>query len=294
MTLNLLMLLIALAFVLGWRKRRRSSRVVAGVAVLFLLAVGCGPLPALLLGRLQADVMQDRPADWGARNVIVLLGAGTVRVGNAGPVEASLFAYGRINRAVTLYRSCKAAGRVCKLEVSGGDARGLGQSEADVYGQDIRRLGVIGDDLLLESNSMNTWQNAQFSRPLLDAESADRVFLVSSGFHLRRGLLYFRAFWYQGDTRAGGLCQRGAVVAAVVIQLHHGRSRLARVRRYRAVSRLQRAGLERYRDPARRAVETALPERIECVPATGSRFRPCFRPCRAMPCRSRSGSEHHS
>ena len=194
MSLNVLMILIALAWLLGWRKRRHSSGVLAVLALVFFLAVGCGPLPVLLLGRLQSDVTHARPLDWGQRNVIVLLGAGTVRVDGAGPVEASLFAYGRINKAVALYRACKATGNVCKLEISGGDARGLGQSEADIYGQDIRQLGVPADDLLLESHSMNTWQNAQFSGALLEAEAADRVFLVSSGFHLRRGLLYFRHF----------------------------------------------------------------------------------------------------
>jgi uncharacterized SAM-binding protein YcdF (DUF218 family) len=194
MSVNVLMVLIALAFLLGRLKWWRSSRALAGIAVLLFLAVGCGPVPVWLLGRLQSQVTRDNPVDWGQRNVIVLLGAGTVRVGAGGPVEASVFAYSRINKAVALYRACKTTGRQCKLEVSGGDARGLGKSEAEIYGVNIRQLGVEPADLLLESRSMNTWQNAQFSAPLLQAESADRVWLVSSAFHLRRGVLYFSHF----------------------------------------------------------------------------------------------------
>jgi uncharacterized SAM-binding protein YcdF (DUF218 family) len=41
---------------------------------------------------------------------------------------------------------------------------------------------------------MNTWQNAQFTRPLLQRYNADRVLLVSSGIHLRRSMLYFSHF----------------------------------------------------------------------------------------------------
>ncbi len=194
MTLNTLLVLIVLALVLAWLQMRRSSRALTAVAVLFFLAVGCGPVPVALLERLQADFVHENTISWGQRNVIILLGAGTVRVGDVGPAEASLFAYGRINKAVALYHACKEADRDCKLEVSGGDARGLGTSEAEIYGADIRQLGVDPADLLLESRSMNTWQNAQFSGRLLESISADRILLVSSAFHLRRGMLYFKHF----------------------------------------------------------------------------------------------------
>jgi uncharacterized SAM-binding protein YcdF (DUF218 family) len=194
MSLGVLLFLSVLAVVLAWQKWRRSSQLLAGVVVLAFFAVGCGPVPNALLARLQSEFVHENPISWGQRNVIILLGAGTVRVGDGGLVEASVFAYGRINKAVVLYRACKAAGRQCKLELSGGDARRLGTSEAEVYSVDVRQLGVEPADLLRESQSMNTWQNAKFSAPLLQGESADRVVLVSSGFHLRRGMLYFSHF----------------------------------------------------------------------------------------------------
>ena len=194
MIMNLLLILIALASVLALLRWRRCSRVLLGLAVLLLLATGCGPLPIWLLAQLQADVAVQAPIAWGQRNAIVLLGAGTVRVAGTGAVEASLFAYGRISKTAMLYRECRQAVRECKVEVSGGDARGLGESEAAIYANDLQRLGVDAADLLLEPRSMNTWQNAQFSGPLLKTFAADRVLLVSSAFHLRRGMLYFSHF----------------------------------------------------------------------------------------------------
>jgi uncharacterized SAM-binding protein YcdF (DUF218 family) len=58
----------------------------------------------------------------------------------------------------------------------------------------LRRLGVSAQDLQLESRSMNTWQNAQFSRPLLQAYAPQKLVLVSSAIHLRRSMLSFRHF----------------------------------------------------------------------------------------------------
>jgi uncharacterized SAM-binding protein YcdF (DUF218 family) len=194
MTMNVLLILIVLALVLARLKRRRCSRALWALALILLLAAGCGPLPIWLLAQLQSGYATTAPVSWGQRNAIVLLGAGSVRLAGSSEVEASLFAYGRISKAAELYRECRRAGRECKVEVSGGDARWLGQPEAAIYAGDLQRLGVDAADLLLEPRSMNTWQNAQFSEPLLKTYGADRVLLVSSGFHLCRGMLYFAHF----------------------------------------------------------------------------------------------------
>ena len=195
MTFDVLIVLVLLALLLARWRRRRGSNVLAVLAVLLFVGVGCGPLPVALLTQLQAPYAMRAPVSWGQRNAIVLLGGGTVRVPGTPAIEARLFAYGRISQAAALYHDCRRdAQRSCKVEVSGGDVANRGRSEADVYGQDLRELGVDPADILLETRSMNTWQNAQFSVPLLKAYAPDRVLLVSSGFHLRRGVLYFTHF----------------------------------------------------------------------------------------------------
>jgi len=196
MTVAVVLVLLVLALALAGARWRRGSRVLLALALAWVFAVGCGWLPSLLLTRLQAGFAAQVPEHWGQHNVIVLLGAGTVRPATE-PVEASLFAYGRIDKAAALYHACRQSGSVCRIEVSGGDARGLGHSEAEIYAANLRALGVDEADLLLEPRSMNTWQNAQFSGELLRTEGADRVWLVSSGYHLRRGMLYFSHFGVQ-------------------------------------------------------------------------------------------------
>lgn len=193
MTLIVVILLLLFAVALRAMKWRGCSRTLSVLAVLLFFAAACGPLPAWLLSELQGPYAKPAANDWAAHNAIVLLGAGTVRTG-AGALEPSFFSNGRILRTAELYRDCISAERDCKVLVSGGDAEKHGAAEADVYGEALKQLGVDTKDLQLESRSMSTWQNAQFSRLLLLSDGAQRVLLVSSGIHLRRSLLYFAHF----------------------------------------------------------------------------------------------------
>jgi len=201
MILTLFLILLLVALLCGWRRRRRAAGSLAVIAMGWLFVAGCGPLTGLLLDNLQSGFAPD-VAGWGQRNVIILLGAGTVRTG-VGSVEPSLYADGRILRSAELYRSCKATGADCKVEVSGGDAAHNGHAEADTYAITLDRLGVPRSDMILEARSMNTFQNAQNSKPLLDAYAADKIVLVSSAIHLKRAVLYFAHFGIRAEPVRG-------------------------------------------------------------------------------------------
>ncbi|MEP6897203.1 MAG: YdcF family protein [Rhodanobacter sp.] len=197
MTLILLLLLLALAAIAGWRCRLRLARGLAAVTLLLFLAIACGPVPQLMLHDLQDTYASTVSGPWAARNAIVVLGVGTTRASPGAPLEPPVFAYGRLTRASMLYRDCKASGKQCLVLVSGGDPQHHGAAEAAIYGDVLRRLGVAPDDLQIESRSMTTWQNAQFSRAMLLAYSPQRLLLLTSGFHMRRSLLYFAHFGMQ-------------------------------------------------------------------------------------------------
>jgi uncharacterized SAM-binding protein YcdF (DUF218 family) len=194
MTLFWLILILVAGGLCVMLKWRRTGHALLGVSVILFIVVGCGPLPSWVLGRLQSSYAGTQAIEWKPRNAIVLLGAGTERAKGAETVEPGMFSYGRIVKATELYNACRHAGETCKLVVTGGDPRDNGTSEAAVYRDTLERLGVNAADIVLEPNSMNTWQNAQFTSGLLKKLDADQVVLVSSGFHLRRGALYFAHF----------------------------------------------------------------------------------------------------
>lgn len=193
MTLTLLLIVLLAAWLAAWRRRYRWSLAFLAVGVSGYLLVGSGVLPRWLIGQLQGPYAL-RPAQaWAPRNVVVLLTGEQVRV-PPGILEPGLGSYGRIAQAAMMYHDCQAAKVLCKVLVSGGDPDGYGTSLAVVYGSVLQHLGVSAQDLLLEPRSANTWQNAKFTQPMLHAVSPARVWLVTSGFHMRRALAYFARF----------------------------------------------------------------------------------------------------
>ncbi len=194
MTFALLLILLLIAGGCALLKWHRMSSFFCCAAGLFFWSVGSGLAAQWLLTDLQAAYARDVPPDWGKRNAIVMLGAGTVQIPNTHQVEAGTLAYARILKTLALYQACRHSGHTCTVIVSGGDAQHHGRPEAEVYGGILRSLGVSASELLLETKSMNTYQNAQFSRALLAQLHADRIVLVTSGFHMRRSLLYFAHF----------------------------------------------------------------------------------------------------
>ncbi len=193
MTLPVFACLLLLAALFGWRGWRRLGWSIVALAALLFGLVGGGILPRLLLHRLQAPYALRPALSWSPRNAIVLLTGDSVYIPHD-KVEPSMTAYGRITEAAVLYNACRQAQVACKVLVSGGDPSRMGTTLAASYGAVLRRLGVPAADLVLESRSNTTWQNGQFSRPLLAALGAPHVWLVSSAWHLRRSVLYFSHF----------------------------------------------------------------------------------------------------
>jgi uncharacterized SAM-binding protein YcdF (DUF218 family) len=191
MTLAVLLLVVAVATLLVVFGRRRSGLAFYAIALVMFLAVGCGIAPRLLLANLQSGYGTEI-SRWSAHNDIVLLGAGAQRTEHG--VELPIFSYGRLTRAFELYRDCKSHAVECHIISSGGDARRYGKSEADLYQAALLRLGAADSDLINESRSLNTWQNAQFTAQILQQHPAGTVVLVTSGLHSKRSAQYFSHF----------------------------------------------------------------------------------------------------
>ncbi|WP_420962803.1 YdcF family protein [Brucella sp. IR073] len=194
MSFNVLIIMVAAAVCCAFFRWRLAARTLLTLAVVLFLAIGCGPLTSLILGNLQGPYLTPQPVQWGKRNAIVLLGGGLEKVGETHLVEPEIIAYGRIVKATELYDECRKTAADCKILVTGGDPLNTGESEANVYKGVLTRIGVDPADVMTEDKSKNTWQNAQFSRPLLEAYGPDRIVLLTSAIHLRRGLLYFSHF----------------------------------------------------------------------------------------------------
>jgi uncharacterized SAM-binding protein YcdF (DUF218 family) len=194
MTLSVLAVLVVLSVAASWSQRRWAARGLGCVTVALFLATACGPLPAWLLDNLQQKYSSTPFVRWSSRNAIVLLAAGTTRISDSDPLTPTLHANGRIIKAVELYRSCESANRQCLVLISGGDSQRHGTAESTVYAGVLIQLGVPAQDIQTETLSMNTFENARYSRGFVLVYDPQTLVLVTSGIHLRRSLLDFGHF----------------------------------------------------------------------------------------------------
>ncbi len=207
MSLLLIILLIIIFLVLRFFNFHRAKSVVLFATVLLTLLISTGVIPKYLLDKLQQDYAQKPTIQWQDNNAIILLGAGLEKVGSTihdvdsnidsnriYSIEPPFHAFGRIHEAARLYNECISTEQQCKIIVSGGDTHKLGTTEAAVYKKSLTDIGINTADIITEPNSLNTWQNAQFTSELLKQGNFDNSVLVSSGLHIKRSQLYFEHF----------------------------------------------------------------------------------------------------
>jgi uncharacterized SAM-binding protein YcdF (DUF218 family) len=164
--------------------RRTLSLAVAGVIVL----ISVGWIPQLLMPLMT----QTEPSSESTHKkaVFVLLGGGLAK-SIKGEETIPFYAFARISAAAQAYHHCMTEKEKCRILISGGSVQGA-PSEASLYGKALVSMGVPEASLTLEERSLNTWQNAQFSQPLInDTES---VSIITNGLHARRSQVYFRHF----------------------------------------------------------------------------------------------------
>jgi uncharacterized SAM-binding protein YcdF (DUF218 family) len=187
-----LLLLLCILFIL--LDCKKASLVTGSILAISYFVIGNGLFPAYLLHSLQLPYSQSHPINWKKTNTIILLGAGTSKDSRSSKVNPSVLAFSRIIQTAILYRECKKTNISCHILISGGDPLNNGKSEAKTYQENLLSLGVNSKDIQLETQSKNTYQNAEFSSYLLKKQYSEQLLLVNSGLALKRALLYFSFF----------------------------------------------------------------------------------------------------
>ncbi len=100
----------------------------------------------------------------------------------------------RIIHTARLYH----AGKAPLILVSGGTLPWQKISpETDGMLAFLQELGVSAEFVMSEPDSINTYENALFSKKLLDRKGIDKILLVTSAFHMRRSAAVFRKVGFE-------------------------------------------------------------------------------------------------
>lgn len=111
---------------------------------------------------------------------IIVLGAGLLRGGRAGPAMIR-----RVERGAALWQQGYAQNIIC----TGGYTEHHPRSEAEACREILLNAGVPYDAIYMEETSTSTEENAMYSREIMDVQGWETALVVSDAYHI------FRADW---------------------------------------------------------------------------------------------------
>ena len=214
-TAPLIWVLLSLTLGLAFMKlsRRRGLLTLGRYLVLFgtlaLLLLSFPPFANILTYSLESRVPVPTPEALDTLDVVVVLGGGGYPSGGfRSEAELADRAYPRLYHGVRMFRQSQAA----KLAFCGGPIREGRECEANIMKAMAVQLGVPEENILTETTSGNTMENAYGLAEKLPNGSGRRIGLVTSATHMLRSQRVFRQYFVND--------------VIVPIPVHHKRSRL--------------------------------------------------------------------
>jgi len=180
---SIIMALLVLCFYLYRQHSGLTKKLIIITMIFYITTISLvsDPLIASLEGKYQppSDVHGD---------VIVMLGGGaTLDTPNVyGLGHLSGFAANRLLTCAQLYHKLN-----LPILISGGKVLETTGSEADIAKVILLGLGVPENKIIVENQSLNTTENAKFTKALLEEYGFIQPILVTSAFHMERSVLQF-------------------------------------------------------------------------------------------------------
>jgi uncharacterized SAM-binding protein YcdF (DUF218 family) len=180
----------AAGVLLSFARYRRAGCALSGGAIVLLLIMGFSPLAGAIAVPLEAR-FPPPPDDMPAPDGIIVLG-GSVDENLSGVRNRVTLAEAaeRLTAPIALKRQFPAA----RLVFTGGTSalRGSAYTEAGTVQRFWREVGLDQGDVLYEDKSRNTFENAVFTRDLVQPKPGERWLLVTSAIHMPRSIGIFR------------------------------------------------------------------------------------------------------
>jgi uncharacterized SAM-binding protein YcdF (DUF218 family) len=204
---NLFAVLALLGIILGWTRFQRFGRRLALLCSTLLLILGLTPAANWLILPLEMRFPVPDLAGKRIDGVIVLGGAVQERETLAHGPMALNDAGERVVAMADLARRFPEA----RVLFTGGAGiySNAPKPEGEVLREQLSVLGLTTDRVMIESRSVDTYENAILSKPLMQPKPGEIWLLVTSAWHMPRSVGIFRkAGWqvtaYPVDFRAAG------------------------------------------------------------------------------------------
>lgn len=187
---SLVAILLLLGLLLALLRWRRTAWAAVGLGTLVLVVCAFTTFGYALIGVLEDRFRRPEAAPVDVAGIIVLGGGmdadvNTVRRGYE--LNRSGDRFVEALRLAQLYPGAKVVMTGGSSVLSPDDER-----EADAAERFFLAFGINSEQLILENSALNTEQNAQLTRDLLDPAPGEIYLLVTSAFHMPRSVALFR------------------------------------------------------------------------------------------------------
>ncbi len=186
--LSFSLIVIVVGLLLVWRGARRTGLGLTWFAVGWLYLCSTGFFSAFLIGQLEGQYPAKALSAVPRSDAIVLLGGATRGYAHMATLADLNEHADRLVHAVALYR----AGKAPVILASGGTVHGE-HPESEQLRDLLQVMGVPGRDLVLESDSRNTYENAVNVASAAKGRGWNQVLLVTSAYHMPRAMALFTA-----------------------------------------------------------------------------------------------------
>lgn len=190
-------LLLSLAGLCKWRKKRGATRLFVIAAIATPLLYGFLPLSSLPLRYLENRfTVQEQPLAK-IDGIIVLGGhtsSGTVSADRQQPQQSS--AAERLTYGLGLHKTFPDS--ILLFTGYSGRLSPTGWSEPDIIRALLQVMDQSDNSILFEETSRNTYENAVNSREVLVPQIGSRWIIITSARHMPRAIGAFRAAGWQG------------------------------------------------------------------------------------------------
>jgi uncharacterized SAM-binding protein YcdF (DUF218 family) len=182
---GIIIIVLAVCVVKLYKRKAKQTGVLVAITT-FLYLLSCGYVSDLLMHSLEHRYLPKASTE---ADVIIVLGGGatsdTPNVNGQGHLSGS--AASRLITGILLHRNNGAP-----IIVSGGQVFAHSGSEALIMERTAVGLGVKKQDIIVESESLNTRQNAEKVKQILSEKGYKNPVLVTSAFHMSRAVENFR------------------------------------------------------------------------------------------------------
>lgn len=190
---SLLALLTLLGLLILRGRWRRYGKVLLGSIVAFVMVLALTPASQILLHGLENRFPEWRDDGKPIDGIIVLGGSISPNIYFEHLASGFNPSTGRIIGTAELAKRYPNA----RVVYTGGPPDANNQDEAEASRQLLVSLGVDNSRVTLERESLNTFQNAVYSKKMVQPKPGERWLMVTSALHMPRAMGCFRAAGFE-------------------------------------------------------------------------------------------------